>query len=364
MLATGAARAQDATGEGASGALVPIGDAQVEIINARIKLGESGKVWASYTFWNPGAKDIDLDVGIPVMDAAGQSPIESLSVSVGGAKTMPVSQPGCDGATGMCVDRMLVFHATFPSHSNVTITTSYSQKPALSAGGSTTLAFMLSAASMWKGMLGNLKLEVKAGHPVCQPLGVGSWTAPAPGDDAPGADPGFGGLVLAGLGNEPRLIDARKGEVTLPGCQTTLRYQVTGTKDEVKLLLAGQDIEPGDILVTVPPFCAWDLALVIDPLESACDFLAMSQAKDKDLAAMAGSWDEDRARLCKALPDFLLDGGAVFTTKTFGGIEAGAIAQALGDDMPASIPLYMKSGLVPGLEGFRKAVAKMLAMVA
>jgi hypothetical protein len=377
-IAPGVARANLIAYSGESGAIMPVGDESVEMIDQRLVLHENGKVRAVYTFWNTSGKDVSLLVGFPVLHGPDQGiPVEKLRVTVDGAEVDHRSEkPGCPAAADTCADDLYVFDVTFPPKQNVTITCTYRQEPVRWEGNGTYLSFLLETGRGWKGDIGNFNLYVTIPHPVCSPLEVfgGLFWPMARCTHCSGVDPqdapSFcqGEKDAAGQCQEglERIVQ-RKGTLELWKSRTPFRYTVKTKATKTTLNLWAQDFEPdGNVTVRVPEdagSCTWDPALVTDALEKACLFSEVVKAKKGKIAQLALEMDAETVRACQGLPDYLLDGGAVFGKETYGGIETAIIEKHHVPGEVNEIPLYMKSGLVPGLKTFEKKLEKILAQL-
>ncbi len=302
----------------------------VEMIDMRIVLHTSGKVKAVYTFWNDTGKEVVTPVGFHV-PAGG---VEKFGVAVDGEKVEHREENG-----------RYVFDVTFPPKQNVTVKAAYVQPPAGTSEDHTLLSLVLRTTGGWKGDIGNFNLYVTVPGHVCQPLAIS------------GGSSSKGSETLAG----------RKGTIAPWKSGTAFKYSLKANEKGTKLNLWAQDFEPGgDITVLVPAgsgACTWDPALVTDPLEKTCRFTDVVKAKKKQIEKLAREMDVERIRACLGLPDYLLDGGAVFGKETYGGIETALIEKHHDPAGSNQIPLYMKSGLVPGLKTFEKKLKQILAQM-
>jgi hypothetical protein len=142
---------------------------------------------------------------------------------------------------------------------------------------------------------------------------------------------------------------------------------VKATASKTSLNIWAQDFEPaGDITVFVPESpepCVWDEALVTDPLEKTCRFTEVLEAKKDGIAQLASELEPETARACKGLPDYLLNGGAVFGKKKYGGVDTSLIEKHHVPDEINKIPLYVQSGIVPGLKTFKKKLKQILEQI-
>ena len=344
-----------AGGAGASGTIMPLGDESVEMIDERLVLHASGKVKAVYTFWNATGKEVTIPVGLPELHAPdGTASLTKIRVSVNGEKAeLRSEKPGCPATEEGCPDELHVFDVAFPSKQNVTVKCTYEQAPAVASTGEAVLGFALATGRAWKGDIGNFNLYVTIPGHVCQPLAV-TGRLIRPGGQCGDAE-------------GPETIEARKGEISPWKDGTAFSYAVKATEKGTRLNIWAQDFEPaGDVSVLVPQGpepCLWDESLVTGPLEKTCLYSQVIAAKKDAIEKLAAKLGPERARACRGLPDYLLEGGAVFGRSKYGGVDTAIIEKHHAPDGINRIPLYMKSGMVPGLKTFAKKLKKILAQL-
>jgi hypothetical protein len=73
---------------------------------------------------------------------------------------------------------------------------------------------------------------------------------------------------------------------------------------------------------------------------------------------------EEKAGVCKALPDYLLQGYDDFGKKKVKGVETSLIEKHFTPPKINDIPLYMKVKAVPGLKKYKKHIEQILKIAA
>ncbi|MBW2260650.1 MAG: DUF4424 family protein [Deltaproteobacteria bacterium] len=383
-LLPGGAQANLIAYSGESGSIMPVDDVGVEMIDERLVLHESGKVKATYTFWNTSGKERTLLVGFPVLHGSEMTDegektvsVQKFRATVNGETVEHRSEtPKCPAAGEGCHDEVYVFDVTFPPKQNVTVKCTYTQPPSRWSTSGSYLSFILETGKGWKGDIGNFNLYVSIPHPVCSPLDVfgGLFWPMAECTSCTDAEPPDGLFFCQGKAEAKKhckkgleRITARKGTIELWASKTAFLYTVKATPSKTTLNLWAQDFEPGgNITVFVPESpepCVWDEALVIGPLEEKCRFSEVVKAKKNGIAQLASELEPGRAEACKGLPDYLMNGGAVFSRETYGGVHTSLIEEHHVPGQINKIPLYMKGGLVPGLKTFGKKLKQILAQM-